>query len=184
MIVWHRGQANIATPGGGWIFERQPGHTNTGSICPTACRASGGDICEPGTGPRDDFVVQQGHLDDSGKSLKVPPRCSPRDARPNSVRRIPAVRASQTPGFEKVVRDCAFSAQTDFQPIPLGSTQGESRAPGQMRALVVTRRVKARESNASEFCVLRPQPEDLRIKPNNTWTTVREGSYTESARAR
>ena len=60
----------------------------------------------------------------------------------------------------------------------------ESRAPGQMRALVVTRRVKARESNASEFCVLRPQPEDLRIKPNNTWTTVREGSYTESARAR
>ena len=45
------GQANIATPGGGWIFVRQPGHANTGSICPTACRASGGDICEPGTVP-------------------------------------------------------------------------------------------------------------------------------------
>ena len=151
MIVWHRGQANIATPGGGWIFVRQPGHTNTGSICPTACRASGGDICEPGTGPRDNFVVK-GILDDAGKFLKVPPRCSPRDARPNrKCTPDPAVRASQTPGFEKVVRDCAFSAQTDFQPIPLGSTQGESRAPGQMRALVVTRRVKARESNASEL---------------------------------
>ena len=79
------------------------------------------------------------------------------------VRRISAVRASQTPGFEKIVQDRAFFAQTDFQPIPLGSTQGESRAPGQMRALVVTRRVKARESNASEFCVLRPQLPSQRI---------------------
>lgn len=113
MVVWHRGQANIATPGGGWIFERQPGHTNTGSICPTACRASGGHICEPGTGPRDDFVVQQGNLDDSGKSLKVPPRCSPRDARPNlyagsppsvRVRRLVSRRSSETvPSLRKPI---------------------------------------------------------------------------------
>ena len=30
---------------------------------------------------------------------------------------VSAVRASQTPGFEYVVRDGAFSARADFQPI-------------------------------------------------------------------
>jgi len=37
-------------------------------------------------------------------------------------RRISAVRASQTPGFEYVVRDGAFSARADFQPVPRGLT--------------------------------------------------------------
>ena len=113
------------------------GTANTGSICPTACRASGGDICEPGTGPRDDFVVM-GIL---GRWIVIRTESSTKIVAPatrdqTDVRRIPAVRASQTPGFEKIVQDRAFFAQTDFQPIPLGSTQGESRAPGQMRARV------------------------------------------------
>ena len=71
------------------------------------------------------------------------------------VRRISAVRASQTPGFEKIVQDRAFFAQTDFQPIPLGSTQGESRAPGQMRARVScdSSFQDANRSIASEICV-------------------------------
>ena len=50
---------------------------------------------------------------------------------------ISAVRASLTPGFEYVVRDGAFSARADFQPILCGSTQGDSRAQGHMRARVV-----------------------------------------------
>ena len=156
MVVWHRGQANIATPGGGWIFVRQPGHANTGSICPTACRASGGDICEPGTGPRDDFVVM-GIL---GRWIVIRTESSTKIVAPatrdqTDVRRIPAVRASQTPGFEKIVQDRAFFAQTDFQPIPLGSTQGESRAPGQMRARVScdSSFQDANRSIASEICV-------------------------------
>ena len=91
------------------------------------------------------------------------------------VRRIPAVRASQTPGFEKIVQDRAFFAQTDFQPIPLGSTQGESRAPGQMRARVSCDSSfqdanRSRRKSASDtplhLCVA--PPEDLRIKPKNT----------------
>ena len=38
----------------------------------------------------------------------------PRDARQKDRRRISAVRAS----YEEAVRDRAFSAHTDFQPIP------------------------------------------------------------------
>ena len=38
-------------------------------------------------------------------------------------RRISAARASQTLGFEYVVRDGAFSARTDFQPVPRGLTE-------------------------------------------------------------
>ena len=178
MVVWHRGQANIATPGGGWINVRQPGHANTGSICPTACRASGGDICEPGTGPTDDDFVVMGIL---GRWIVIRTESSTKIVAPatrdqTDVRRIPAVRASQTPGFEKIVQDRAFFAQTDFQPIPLGSTQGESRAPGQMRARVscVTRRFKTRIDRVGNLpsdtplhlCVA--PPEDLRIKPKNT----------------
>ena len=56
------------------------------------------------------------------------------DARQTDRRRMSAVRASQTLGFEYVVRDRAFSARTDFQPIPWGSTQGDSRAQGHVRA--------------------------------------------------
>ena len=39
-------------------------------------------------------------------------------------RRISAVRASQTPGFEYVVRDGAFSARADFQPMSRWLTPG------------------------------------------------------------
>ena len=53
-------------------------------------------------------------------------------------RRISAVRASQTPGFEEAVRDRAFSAHTDFQPIPCSLTDRPCRAPSKMRAREVT----------------------------------------------
>ena len=53
-------------------------------------------------------------------------------------RRISAARASQTPGFEYVVRDGAFSARTDFQPVPRGLTHRPCYAPSKMRARVVS----------------------------------------------
>ena len=49
-------------------------------------------------------------------------------------RRISAVLWSQTPGFEEVVRDRAFSAHTDFQSIPCSLTDRPCRAPGHVRA--------------------------------------------------
>ena len=49
-------------------------------------------------------------------------------------RRVSAVRASQTPGFEYVVRDGAFSARADFQPVPRGLTPRPCYAPSKMRA--------------------------------------------------
>ena len=50
-------------------------------------------------------------------------------------RRVSAVRASQTPGFEYVVRDGAFSARADFQPVPRGLTHRPCYDPSKMRAL-------------------------------------------------
>ena len=64
-------------------------------------------------------------------------RYSPATRAQTDRRRISAARASQIPGFEYVVRDGAFSARANFQPIQCGSTQGDSRAQGHMRARVV-----------------------------------------------
>ena len=191
MVVWHRGQANIATPGGGWIFERQPGHTNTGSICPTACRASGGDICEPGTGPRDNFVVK-GILDDAGKFLKVPPRCSPRDARPNrkctpDPRRPCESDAWFREGRPRLCLLCANRFSADSVGVDTGRVpRPRPNARVSCDSSCQGTRIERIGIMIGILCVAPPaaQPEDLRIKPNNTWTTVREGSYTESARAR
>ena len=49
-------------------------------------------------------------------------RYSPATRAQTDRRRISAARASQTPGFEDVVRDGAFSARADFQPVPRGLT--------------------------------------------------------------
>ena len=49
-------------------------------------------------------------------------------------RRISAVRASWTMGFEEVVRDGAFSVRTEFGVILWGSAEGDSSAQGRMRA--------------------------------------------------
>ena len=125
MIAWHWDKQHRHV-GGGWIFVRQPGHTNTGSICLTAPRV--------GRRHPSPVLVRMILL-----SSRVPRRLwkvtesstkmQPRDARPNRhagsppsvrVRRLVSRRSSET----------VLSAQTDFQPIPLGSTQGESRAPG------------------------------------------------------
>ena len=52
-------------------------------------------------------------------------------------RRISAVRSSQTLGFEYVVRDGAFSARANFQPVPRGLTHRPCYDPSKMRASVV-----------------------------------------------
>ena len=62
-------------------------------------------------------------------------RYSPATRAQTDRRRISAVRASQTPGFEYVVRDGAFSARADFQAIPRGLTHRPCYAPSKMRAL-------------------------------------------------
>ena len=66
-------------------------------------------------------------------------------------RRVSAVRASQTPGFEYVVRDGAFSARADFQPVPRCLTHRPCYAPSKMRARVVSEKrendVNARYGN-------------------------------------
>ena len=72
-------------------------------------------------------------------------RYSPATRAQTDRRRISAVRASQTPGFEYVVRDGAFSAHTDFQPIPRGLTPRPCYAPSKMGARVVAPENEKRE---------------------------------------
>ena len=60
-------------------------------------------------------------------------------------RRVSAARASQTPGFEYVVRDRAFSARADFQPVPRGLTPRPCYDPSKMRARVVAPENEKRE---------------------------------------
>ena len=55
----------------------------------------------------------------------------------NDQRRISAARASETPDFDKVVRDGAFSARAAFQPVPRSLTHRPCRVPSKMGARVV-----------------------------------------------
>ena len=64
-----------------------------------------------------------------GSGLRYDPATRAR----TNVRQISAVRASLTPGLQDVVRDRAFSAQTDFQPIPCSLADRPCRAPSKMR---------------------------------------------------
>ena len=136
---------------------------------PTACRASGGEIHRsPVLVPGDDFVVM-GILGrwivirtESSTKIVASRRATKQTyaGSPPSVR----VRRRVSRRSSKTVPLCA----ADFQPIPLGSTQGESRAPADAARVSCdssfqdANRSRRKSASDTPFHLCVAPPEDLR----------------------